>query len=120
MFKDAWDQRLVQARAIALSYESEAAKVDKQIGVLLDRIVEASADSVVAAYEKRIGQLERSKLVIAEKRESAGGPQRSFEEMFELAFSFLANPSKLWCSGRFRTSETRPAAHVRGPPCVLP
>jgi hypothetical protein len=56
---------------------------------------------VVGAYEKRIGELERSKLVIAESRDNAGQPQRSFGEMFELAFGFLASPSKLWRSGKF-------------------
>ncbi|MGE0847237.1 MAG: recombinase family protein [Flavobacteriaceae bacterium] len=101
MFKRAWTLRLDQARAMKLSYEKEAEKIDKQIGVILDRIVDTSSDAVVAACEKRIGQLERSKLVLAERRENIGRPQRPFEEMFELAFSFLANPSKLWRSGKF-------------------
>ncbi len=101
MFKRAWTLRLDQARAMKLSYEKDAEKIDKQIGVMLDRIVDTSSDAVVAACEKRIVQLERSKLVLAEKRENIGRPQRPFEEMFELAFSFLANPSKLWRSGKF-------------------
>ncbi len=101
MFKRAWSLRLDQARAMKLSCEKEMATLDKQIGVMLDRIVDASSDSVVGAYEKRIAQLERDKLTLAERREKIGGPQRSFDEMFELAFGFLANPSKLWRSGRF-------------------
>lgn len=101
MFKRAWSLRLDQARAMKLSLDKEAAKIDKQIGVMLDRIVDTSSDSVVAAYEKRIAELERGKLLIAERRENIGRPQRCFEEMFELAFGFLANPSKLWRSGRF-------------------
>ena len=101
MFRDAWNQRLVQAREIAKGYQREAAKVNKQIGVLLDRIVEASSESVVAAYEKRIAELEREKFVLRERQENAGRPQRTFEEMFELAFGFLSSPAKLWRSGKF-------------------
>ena len=100
MFRRAWDMRLDQARAMKLSYEKEGEKIDKQIGVMLDRIVDATSESVVAAYEKRIGELERSKLVLAEKRANIGRPQQRFEDMFELAFGFLANPSKLWRSGK--------------------
>src|ERR1043165_3698242 len=47
MFKDAWNQRAAQAIAIARSYQQEAVKVEKQIGVLLDRIVDAGSQSVV-------------------------------------------------------------------------
>ena len=101
MFKRAWSLRLDQARAMKLSCEKEAAKIDMEIGKVLDRIVDASSDSVIAAYEKRIAQLERAKLALAERRENIGSPQRGFDEMFELAFGFLANPSKLWRSGRF-------------------
>jgi site-specific DNA recombinase len=101
MFRKAWDQRLEQGRVLKLACEKELAGIDKQIGVLLDRIVESTSDTVVAAYEKRIGELERSKLVIAERQEKTGQPQRPFGEMFELAFGFLASPSKLWRSGKF-------------------
>jgi len=66
---------------------------------LLDRIVEASNPSVVSAYETRIAKLEREKLLLEEKHASATRSRSSFEEMFELALSFFANPSKLWHSG---------------------
>jgi site-specific DNA recombinase len=101
MFQRAWDQRLEQGRALRLSAEKDLAAVDKQINSLLDRIIESTSDTVVGAYEKRIGELERSKLVIAERRDNAGQPQRPFGEMFELAFGFLASPSKIWRSGKF-------------------
>jgi len=85
MFKDAWGQRRTQAIAIAQAYEREVAQVEKQISVLLDRIVDASSQSVVAAYEKRIGTLERSKIELSEKRGTVGTRQGTFEELFELA-----------------------------------
>lgn len=60
MFRDAWNQRDQEARAIAQTQEREAARIEKQISTLLDRIVDATSSSVVAAYEKRIAELERA------------------------------------------------------------
>jgi site-specific DNA recombinase len=100
MFKDAWNQRLAQSVGLARSYDREAEKIDKQIGVLLDRIVEAGSPTVVAAYEKRIAQLERGKFALEERRAKAGQRSGTFEELFELAFQFLASPSKIWGLGK--------------------
>ncbi|MXP26088.1 hypothetical protein GRI39_08570 [Altererythrobacter indicus] len=66
---------------------------------LLDRIVDASSDSVVKAYEQRIAKLEREKLVWQEKSAKLGKPKHTFSEMFEHTLRFLANPSKLWENG---------------------
>ena len=101
MFKDAWNQRLAQAAEIGRACEREAAKIEKQIATLLDRIVEAGSQTVVAAYEKRITALENEKLVLTERSRKAGSPRGTFEQMFELAVQFLASPSKLWLSGKF-------------------
>lgn len=68
--------------------------------MLLDRIVEANSPTIVAAYEKRVAQLERSKFALEEQRVKAGQRPGTFEELFELAFQFLANPSKLWGLGK--------------------
>ncbi len=96
MFKRAWSLRLDQARAMKLFNDNEVAKIDKQIGVMLDRIVDALSESVIAAYEKRIAELERGKLLLAERRANIGRPKRTFEEMFEHACSFLASPLNIW------------------------
>lgn len=99
LFKHGWDQRLAQAQSFAKSFTREVQTIEKQIEGLLDRIVEASNPSVIAAYETRIAKLEREKLLLEEKRASSATPRGTFEEMFELAMSFFANPSKLWHSG---------------------
>jgi hypothetical protein len=99
MMKHGWDQRLAQAHAFAKSFADEAAKLDRQVESLLNRIVEATNPSVIAAYENKIANLEREKIVLEEKRLSVGNARGTFEEMFELAMSFFANPSKLWHSG---------------------
>ena len=73
--------------------------MQKQIDSLLDRIVEATSPSVIAAYEKRIESLEQNKLLLAEKASQTHKPQRCFSEMFERAMQFLSNPYKIWENG---------------------
>ena len=91
---------MAQANSIARTYECEAAKVEKQIETLLDRIFEAGSPSVVTAHEKRIATLEHTKLSLLEMRETAGRTHGTFEELFELALRFLSSPSKIWAMGK--------------------
>jgi site-specific DNA recombinase len=58
--------------------------------------VETSSASVVSAYERRIAKLEKDKLLLNETLQTNAAPRRSFDEQFELAFEFLANPWKSW------------------------
>jgi hypothetical protein len=63
---------------------------------MLDRIVEASSSTVTSAYEKRIEELEREKIVWAERRANGTQSKGSFEPYFELAMAFLASSCKIW------------------------
>ena len=80
----------------AKSLKESVRSLEKQIDQLLDRIVEATNDSVVAAYEKRIAKLEREKVLALEKLSNSGKPMHTFEESFEHAMRFLANPWQIW------------------------
>ena len=99
MFRDAWDQRSAQATEMMATLKGQAKKVDAQIEQLLDRIVDASSDSVIQAYEKRIAKLENEKLLIAERQVKQTKPRRPFDELFELALSFLSSPWNIWKTG---------------------
>ena len=90
MFRTAWDARLAQAETMAVSLKREAARIEKQIAQLVDRIVDSESATAIAAYERRIAGLERDKLTVAKKLANGPGPRRTFEEMFELAMTFLA------------------------------
>ena len=100
MFKDAWQQRLAQSKHIAETLKSDLANNDKQLNLLLDRIIDAENATVIAAYEKRIAGLEKEKLLIAEKLHNLDNPRHGFDELFELSLKFLSNPWKLWVSGQ--------------------
>jgi len=106
MFKDAWEQRAAQADQTARLLRTKIADAEKQIGALLDKLIEASSPRVISAYEGRIEALEREKLVAAEKLENVGAPAHPFGEMFEHALEFLANPYDIWKKGNLTMRRT--------------
>ncbi len=104
LFKDlffaAWEQRASRTEEIAKALRDDLRKTEQQIEQMLDRIVEISTASVIAAYERRIAGLEKNKLIIIEKLQANAAPRRGSAEQFELAFRFLENPHGLWASQR--------------------
>ncbi len=106
MFINAWEQRLSQAKAQTGGLKQAIAKTDADINQLLDRIVETNNDKVIAAYETRIEKLEKEKRILEEKLTKNTPPAGRFDEMFELATAFLANPRKLWDSGQIHWQRT--------------
>jgi site-specific DNA recombinase len=99
MFRHAWDTRLEQATQALATLKADIQRLDRQIEQLLDRIIDSDNASTVAAYERRLGKLEKEKLLAAEKLQKKPGPARPFDEMFELACNFLSSPWNIWESG---------------------
>ncbi len=106
MFKDLWEDRQRSAWERARDLKARLAQTERQISVLLDRIVEATQPDVVQAYEARIAALSTEKLVLSEKIAKSGQPSRSFEQSLRTACDFLANPYKVWNSGRLEDRRT--------------
>ena len=106
MFKDAWSQRLAQSGEIAATIKKELRGVDKQIDNLMDRIADGAKSDLIPVYEAKLEKLGRDRLVMKDRLANSGKPQRSFEEMFELSCAFLANPCKLWETGRLDLRRT--------------
>ncbi|MEP3348003.1 MAG: recombinase family protein [Litoreibacter sp.] len=100
MFKDAWTARLGQAKDVTRSVKHQIADVEKQIEGLLGRIMQASNDAVIGAYEDKIGELEKAKVRLTDSLAYQAPPQRRFEEMLELSLKLLSSPWKLWESGQ--------------------
>ena len=100
MFKDAWSQRLAQAKQAAVTIKRDINAIDRQVDQLLERIVGAENPTVISAYETKLAKLEKEKLIKAEKLENAGKPRHAFDEMFELSLRFLSSPWNLWASGQ--------------------
>jgi site-specific DNA recombinase len=100
MFKLGWERRQTESAERVNALRSKLQDTERQIGLLLDRIVDAKSQTVFEAMEQRIDLLSLEKLALAEKIANSGHPPRSFDDSLRTALTFLANPWKLWASGR--------------------
>ena len=101
MFKDAWDTQTERTLLDAQSCRQEIAKAEKEIGTLVKRIMKTDNPRVISAYEDRIDELEKKKLVLAEKSTQKPPKKETFQQKLEPALLLLANPHKLWALGSF-------------------
>ncbi|MFK7754018.1 MAG: resolvase, partial [Sedimentitalea sp.] len=106
MMRDAWDKRFVIAQGEKTALKNQLDDLNRQIESLLDRIVETSNSSVVSAYEDKIDKLERDKIVLREKLDSAVPEKGRFEDCMELALRFLSSPWKIYKNGDFAMRQT--------------
>ncbi len=106
MFRQAWQQRLLQAAEAVKSAKRQIQGIEKQVDALLLRIMDATNQSVVRAYESKIGELEHSKHKLQDKLAIRTAPNGTFDDMLELSLKFLANPWKLWESGQITLRRT--------------
>ena len=106
MFRDAWDIRGAQLAQESKSYEKQIADAQKQIDVLLDRIVEADNATVIKAYEKKIASLEKEKIILQENNAKPAPTTRDFSASLELSLNLLSKPCKLWESSNISLRRT--------------
>ncbi len=106
LFRAEWERRLAQGAAGREALMDSLSRIEEQIETLLNRIVEASSETVVRACERKIHALEKDRFIAEERLAVAGRPRATFEESFELTLRFLANPRNLWRSGRFEDRQT--------------
>ncbi|OAO00380.1 hypothetical protein A8B75_18750 [Sphingomonadales bacterium EhC05] len=101
MFDDLWQVRQAQAKEQKQSARTQIVALEKQIGRLLDQIVEAQNVRVIKAYEGRIAALETNKLLLEEKATKPLNKSHSYRDLIKLSFKFLENPQILWDTGNF-------------------
>ena len=98
--------RLSQAEAQRTEWQSQLKASEKQVEELLDRIIHAKSDSVVAAYEKRIDKLEREQIVLAERVSKTVPPKGRLEECMELPLKLLSRPWETYEKGSYALRQT--------------
>ena len=101
LFRKRWDEAEAKVKESRVSMKLEVAALEKKIAQFLDRIVESDSATVIGAYERKVEELERSKLVMLEKTARCGTSAKGYDESFRTAFEFLGNPWKLWENGNF-------------------
>ncbi len=100
IFGDVWDQKMKLFKKDMEQVKNELIGVDDKIQTLLDRILKAESDTLITAYENRIQELERKKLVLTEKLAQKQRPLGEKLNTFKEAIKFLSNPQKLWNSDK--------------------
>lgn len=77
----------------------EITRLERETKRLIDLIVGTSSTEVAKAYERRVSEIEKQKSLLHEKHDQLGQKPGSFDDLFELAVSFLSKPYELWASG---------------------
>lgn len=99
MFAEAWRQKTSQVAELSANCKREIGRIEKEIGKLIDLIVNTESVELTKALERKVTDLERQKLRFEEQREQYSKSPGSFDELFELAVRFLSKPYELWRSG---------------------
>lgn len=111
--RDHWEQQTRSARRLIEAGQAELTKVERSIDQLLDRIVEADSETVIAAYERRVRSLEEQRALLKEQLVRGGEHKPSLKNAVRTSLAFLSNPCFLWTSGS--PSERRIAARLAFP-----
>ncbi len=106
LFRELWDSHNADAEEQVRDAKAELAGIEQKVGALLDRIMAASSETVIAAYENRIRSLEERRAELDGQTRKRGVAPQSFDERFRTAMSFLRNPQKLWISERLEDRRT--------------
>ncbi len=106
LFRKRWDEADAKSSVQRAALKLEMAATEKKITALLDRILESESSTVIAAYERKVEELERQKLVMQEKTARCGTVVRGYDETFRTALEFLGNPWNLWTNGTFEDKRT--------------
>ena len=74
-------------------------KIENQMDQFMDKIVECESPVAAKAYERKIEQLEKERLIMVDRLENGFKLKASASQLLELYWDFLSNPCKLWDSG---------------------
>jgi DNA invertase Pin-like site-specific DNA recombinase len=100
IFRDLWDGQIKAGEGQRAALQQEMARLHNAEKTLLDRLLDSDVGSAIAAYEKRLGEVEAKKHLISEKIAKCGRPLKDYDESFRTARDFLANPWNLWVSDK--------------------
>ena len=100
LFKKRWDQSQAHTREAQKALKQEVTAIEKKIEATLDLMLNSESRSVIGAFERKVEELERKKLVLAERTARCGREAKGFDETFRTAFDFISNPWNLWKNGQ--------------------
>ena len=81
-------------------------EIDRQIEALLNRIVDATSDSLGNAYEAKVEKLEKQKLVLIDQAAHTVPPKGRFDDFIEHTMTFLSSPWNIYENGNIALRRT--------------
>ena len=99
MVERAWANQTQKVQGMRTALAHKITELKSQIDGMMDRMVDASSDLTMKAYERKIEKLEKQRLIAQDQLENSGNPVATPRRIIELACALLANPCKLWESG---------------------
>ena len=98
MFRDLWNDKVATVESRSAAMRQDLGLITRKVDQLLGRLVETTSETVVAAYEKKIAEFEKEKLLLSDSLARGSKPMKTFGDTYRTAFEFLANPLRLWHS----------------------
>lgn len=99
IFREIWEKRSAGSAERTASVRREIGSTEKSIGLLIDRIANASNPELVQVYESRLVDLQRQKIALSEKFQNSAQNLPDFDSTLRTALEFLASPYNLWETG---------------------
>jgi hypothetical protein len=99
---DIWQQRAAGSKERKAALQRELGNIERSVNQIIDRIAATSEPGLIAVYEKRVSELQRDKVALAEKAQSSDYSLPDFDGTLRTALQFLAS---LWNSGKLNGSK---------------
>lgn len=106
IFKKAWEKRTHDRQRGLFATKNQLTDIERKIGGLIDRVVEADNGSLVAAYEKKIRELEDQKIILLEKIADQGRSVPDYNGHLRTALKMALNAHEIWVSGNLSLKRT--------------
>lgn len=100
MFKDLWDARIGDFEIRRKEQQTSLRKIETDIRKAADLLIDTESAATARALEAKIEKLETQSALISENLAKTKPKQKDFDTSFRTALDFLANPWKLWQTGR--------------------
>ena len=106
IFEKLWARRAMEFEERRKALKSNLSQINRELDALVERVLNASQQTLIDAYERKIADLEQHKCVQQDTLEhyNAQNPTKSenFEDAYRTALDFLSNPWILWNSDRIQ------------------
>ncbi len=99
MVESIWGQRQNQLCENKTIIKRDLKSLDKKKDGILKRLIDSDSPVAISAYEHKLEELEKEKLILNEKLAFKPENELTLKELFEPLINFLENPHRIWASG---------------------